>query len=220
VSLQSSCCRLVWARSLALLPPSGVAGAPAGLLTGGFQLSAMCSTGPYTAELVIKNRLGFHIRPIQRFAELAQPFRSEVEVQIEDRKASGKSIMSLMGLRGRHGVVMKITTDGEDARQALGVLSFLVDNNFFVEDDVDFALRPDRHIIRLATISSCFKSNVFVELDGRKVDARDANELARIDLKPTSAVKFSVSGEDAEQAQKVLDRLLERRFYVEEAMRA
>jgi phosphotransferase system HPr-like phosphotransfer protein len=141
-------------------------------------------------------------------------------VQIEDRKASGKSIMSLMGLRGRHGVVMKITTDGEDARQALGVLSFLVDNNFFVEDDVDFALRPDRHIIRLATISSCFKSNVFVELDGRKVDARDANELARIDLKPTSAVKFSVSGEDAEQAQKVLDRLLERRFYVEEAMRA
>lgn len=176
--------------------------------------------GAHSTELVIKNRLGFHVRPIQRFAELAQAFRSDIEVRIADRTASGKSVMSLMRLLGKHGSVMKVTTKGGDARAALGVLKFLIENNFFVEDDPGTELDPRRHIIRLAEIASCFTSRVFVELDGRMADARDVEELSALDITPTSAPALHVSGEDSEQAREVLEKLVKHYFYVEEAMGA
>lgn len=169
-------------------------------------------------ELVINNRLGFHVRPIQRFAELAQVFRSDIEVRIEDRKASGKSVMGLMRLLGKHGSVMKVTAKGGDAPAALGVLKFLVENNFFVEDDPGTELAPQRHITRLAKIASCFRSRVAVELDGRMADARDVEGLRSLDITPTSKPALHVSGEDSEQAREVLEKLVGHCFYIEEAM--
>ena len=176
--------------------------------------------GAQSAELVIKNRLGFHVRPIQRFAELAQAFRSDIRVRIEDREAPGKSVMNLMTLRGRHGSVMKVTTTGEDARQAVGVLEFLVDSNFFVENDPGTELDPRRHVTRLARIASCFDSQVLAELDGKRADAKSVEALSALDITPTSELAFHVSGDDCEQARQVLEKLVKHCFYVESAMGA
>ena len=180
----------------------------------------MGAQAAYTTQMPIRNPLGFHVRPVQRFAELAQAFKGDVEVDIEGRKASGKSVMSLMSVRGRHGSIMKITTSGSDGRQAAGLLGFVVGENFFVEDDLGSAADPNRHIARLAKFASCSNSEVFVELDGRKADARRCGELLRLGLKPTSKVEFHVKGEDAEQAERVLELLARRCFYVEEEMGA
>ena len=176
-------------------------------------------SGTQNAGLVIGNRLGFHVRPIQRFAELAQAFRSEIEVRIEDRRAPGKSVMNLMTLRGRHGSVMNVTTRGEDARQALGVLGFLVESNFFVENDAA-ELDPCRHVTRLAKIASCFNSQVLAELDGKRADARNVEELCALGIAPTSKLAFQVDGDDSEQARNVLEKLVKHCFYVESAMGA
>ena len=42
----------------------------------------MGSAETHTATVKIRNKLGLHVRPIQRFVELAQVFRADVEVQI------------------------------------------------------------------------------------------------------------------------------------------
>ncbi len=180
----------------------------------------MTSQAAVSAELTIKNLLGFHVRPIQRFAELARVFRSDIEVEVEDRKASGKSVMGLMSLGARHRSIAKITATGEDAHQAVGVLSFLVESTFFVEDDPGAELHPDRHVMRLAKIASCFNSELSVELCGQRADVQDFAEVLKLGLKPTSDVKFHAHGEDAQQALKVLKHLAERCFYIEEEMSA
>jgi len=180
----------------------------------------VASSNIYSTELTIKNKLGFHVRPIQRFAELARAFACEVEVQVEDRKAPGKSVLHLMSLRGRAGAPMKITACGDDARQALCVLKFLAENRFFVEDNLDQELHPLRHLVRLSKMASCFESEIRVELNGQVVDAKRLPRLKELGLTPTSEVRFSISGEDADQARAVMENLLKYRFYIEEAMGA
>ena len=160
------------------------------------------------------------MRPIQRFAELSNAFRSEIEVNIEDRRASGKSVMGLMSLRGKHGSLMKITATGEDGCQAVGILGFLVSEDFFVEDALASVPDPNRHLTRLVKMASCFDSRVMVELDGRKADGRHYEELLQLGLTPTSKVEFHVDGDDSAQAARVLRLLAERCFYVEEEMSA
>lgn len=168
-----------------------------------------------TIEVTITNPLGFHVRPIQRFAELAQAFCGEVHVEANDRAASGKSTMGLMSLGAGHGTQLRIRTDGEDAEQALGVLGALVENDFFVEAGTP-GRAPDRHLKRLVQFASCFESDVRVEVDGQCADARNFEELSALGLGPDSRVVFHVEGEDAEQARKVLENLVRRRFYVED----
>jgi phosphocarrier protein HPr len=178
----------------------------------------MAAEQGYTAKLVIKNPLGFHVRPIQRFVELARAFRGDIQVEINDRRASGKSVMGLMSLGGRHGSTMTITTDGEDAKQALELLRFLVESDFFVEDGLDASAQPDRHIGRLARFASCFHSQVWLQLGEKRVPADDFERLRTMDVTPTSQIAFDVKGADGEQARQVLNSLIKNRFYVEDEM--
>ncbi len=178
------------------------------------ELNLMGSQPDHVREIVIHNPLGFHMRPIQRFAELARAFRGDIQVQIEDRTASGKSVMGLMSLGGRHGSVMKVLTVGEDARQAAEVLTYLVENDFFVEDVLGPNLSADRHVERVVGFASCFDSGMHVMLDGRRADARDAAGLTRLGLAPDSAASFHAEGTDGGQAQKVMTALAKNHFYV------
>jgi len=180
----------------------------------------MRSSTKYSKEMVIKNRLGFHVRPVQRFAELAGVFQSNIDVEIDGQKASGKSMLGLISLGGRCGSLMKIATAGDDAGQAMGVLSYLVQENFFVEDDLNKDQYPHRHITRLVTFASCFDSNVWVLHEGQKVNARDSGALLALGLKPTSEVQFVAEGPDSRQAREVLDTLVSYQFYVEDEMSA
>jgi phosphotransferase system HPr (HPr) family protein len=174
----------------------------------------------YTTEVTITNKFGFHVRPIQRFAELARAFDSEIEVQIADRKAPGKSIINLMTLKGYCGSRMRITTKGTDAKQALCVLNFLAANNFFVEEDPLKHKHPLRHVRRLARMASCFRSQVKVGRDGKTVDAKNAQALKALSFSPADSLSVEATGEDSEQAGKVLDKLVSYHFYVEEALQA
>ena len=175
----------------------------------------MGSQSHHVREIVIRNPLGFHVRPIQRFAELARAFRGDIKVQIEDRTASGKSVMGLMSLGGRHGSVMKVTTAGEDARQAADVLEYLVENGFFVEEALGGDLALHRHAERVVGFASCFDGDVWATLSGREASARDAAELIELGLAPGSKVSFRAEGRDGRQAQQVLTTLAGNQFYVD-----
>lgn len=172
----------------------------------------------HSVEVTINNRMGFHVRPVQRFAELARAFKSEVEVEMKDRKVPGTSIINLMSLGGRCGDTMRITARGEDARQCVEVLRILAEDRFFVEDNMDVAERPLRHVERLADMASCFRSDIRATLDGKSGNAKEFQSLQSLGLEPTSEPQFEIEGEDAEQARAVIDNLVRCCFYVEDEM--
>jgi len=172
----------------------------------------------HSAELAIKNPMGFHVRPVQRFAELARLFQSDVEVKLRGRNVSGKSIMSLMTLGARRGDTLLVTARGVDARQCIGVLTFLAGNRFFVEDSLDGGGEPGRHMERLAHMASCFNSKITVSLDERQADAKQPDALRALGLEPTSVPELRIEGDDAEQARAVLGQLCQHCYFVEDAM--
>lgn len=169
-------------------------------------------------EVTIQNRMGFHVRPVQRFAEMARVFAADVTVEMKGRTVPGKSVINLVSLGGRFGDSMRITASGEDARQCVGLLSYLAESRFFVEDHVDVSGMPDRHVDRLATVASLFDSDIRMHLDGRSADAKDRAAVQAAGLTPTSQPEFDVQGSDAEQARAILDNLVASCFYVEEKM--
>ncbi len=178
----------------------------------------MAESPEQTAEVTIQNEMGFHVRPVQRFASLARLFDSEVEVSIGERTVPGKSVINLVSLGGRYGDTLRIVVRGPDAAQCAGVLQYLAENRFFVEDRVEVKSRPNRHLERLARLASLFRSEIKVTVDGRTVDAKDVDALLELGLSPTDSPQFCVSGEDAEQARALLDNLAASCFYVEDQM--
>jgi len=171
-----------------------------------------------SAEVKIANRMGLHVRPVQRFAEFARAFEADVEVHLRGRKVPGKSVIHLMSLGGRYGDTVRIVTRGGDARQCLALLRFLAENAFFVEDHADVSADTQRHLTRLAGLSSCFCSDVVAVLNGGRANAKDVRALAALGLTPRSGPTFEISGPDSEQARTVLTNLVEQCFYVEEEM--
>jgi phosphotransferase system HPr (HPr) family protein len=178
----------------------------------------MTAAGEHSAQVIISNPLGFHVRPVQRFAELARMFKSDVQVQIRDRAVPGKSIMNLMSLGGRCGDKLTITARGEDARQSVGVLEFLAANSFFVEDNLDGSEQPLRHVARLAGMASCFNSRIRAAWKSKTADAKEFDSLRSLGLTATSEPQLQIEGDDAQQAQAVLTHLISHCFFVEEEL--
>lgn len=178
----------------------------------------MTESPEHSVEVTIQNEMGFHVRPVQRFASLARLFNCEVEVSIRDRRVPGKSVINLVSLGGRLGDTMRIVLRGEDAPQAAAVLKYLAENRFFVEDHMDMAGKPNRHVERLARMASFFRSDVKVTVDGRTADGKDPAALLELGFAPTEAPQFEVCGEDAEQARALLEELASSCFYVEDQM--
>jgi phosphotransferase system HPr (HPr) family protein len=178
----------------------------------------MTSAEEHSAEMVIKNLMGFHVRPVQRFAELARMFTADVQVALRDRDVPGKSVMNLMSLGGRRGDRIKVTARGQDARQCVNVLKFLTENSFFVEDNLDGGGDPDRHLQRLASMAACFDSDIKAIIDEQSADAKALDALRMLKLTPTSEPRLLIQGCDAEQARAVLEHLVEHCFFVEQQM--
>lgn len=80
--------------------------------------------------VLIQNRLGLHARPAALFVQMANRFKSEIEVQKGRTKVSGKSIMGIMTLAAGKGSQISIRATGPDAAKAVAGLTKLIRNNF------------------------------------------------------------------------------------------
>jgi phosphocarrier protein HPr len=189
---------------------------PGAQASAGAGQGAMAHETTQSVQVTIRNPMGFHIRPAQRFAELAQVFEADVQVQVRGRMVPGKSIVNLMALGGQFGETMTITASGPDARQCLGVLKFLAESKFFVEDDLAPGEQPERHLERLSCMAACFDSSVTATVDGRNVDAKSFAALRELRLGPGSRPALSIAGGDAGQARAALANLIGHCFYVED----
>jgi phosphocarrier protein len=82
-------------------------------------------------ELKILNQYGLHARPAALFVKTASRYESDVSIEKDGNRVSGKSIMGLMTLEAGRGVKLKVTAEGPDAEEVLDELQKLVDNKFF-----------------------------------------------------------------------------------------
>jgi len=80
--------------------------------------------------LILNDPIGFHARTTSLFAKTASSFEAEVLVYFNDKKANGKSMLSLMSLGVKSKQEIRIETNGVDEAMALDRLSNLVTSNF------------------------------------------------------------------------------------------
>lgn len=85
---------------------------------------------PVERTFVIGNKLGLHARPAAVFVQTANRFEASVEVQKDDLKIDGKSIMGIMTLAAEMGSSIVVRASGKDASAAMEALAKLIESNF------------------------------------------------------------------------------------------
>lgn len=78
----------------------------------------------------IVNDLGLHARAASRFVQVANGFKSEVQVEKDGQTVNGKSIMGVLMLVASKGTKINVRTRGADAGPALEALRVLTADGF------------------------------------------------------------------------------------------
>ncbi len=80
-------------------------------------------------EVTIMNTQGLHARPAALFVQIATKYDCTVTVKKDTECVNGKSIMGILMLGAQQHSKIKITTKGEDAKEAMAELEdFLIRN--------------------------------------------------------------------------------------------
>lgn len=80
--------------------------------------------------VLVKNRLGLHIRPAALIAQLLQHVKCEVLFTYENLTINAKSIMNILMLEAKINSAITITTAGEEAETTMIKLIDAFENRF------------------------------------------------------------------------------------------
>jgi phosphocarrier protein HPr len=83
-----------------------------------------------TAEVLVANAQGMHLRPATEFARLVQSSGCAVRVRAGELEADGASVLELAMMAVGPGTTLVITADGERCEDAVRSLVELVRNDF------------------------------------------------------------------------------------------
>jgi phosphocarrier protein HPr len=78
----------------------------------------------------ITNSLGLHLRAAAAFVQAANRFKSEIDVQKDHLRVSGKSLLGILGLGANLGSELSLIISGPDAEAAMNALADLIQNKF------------------------------------------------------------------------------------------
>ena len=81
-------------------------------------------------EVTVINKLGLHARASAQLVKLAGTYASDVRLTLGEQSVDGKNIMGLMMLAATCGSRITITTEGEDAGQAMEKIDALFSKRF------------------------------------------------------------------------------------------
>ena len=86
-------------------------------------------------KVLIQNRLGLHARAAVKLVELAQSFDAVLTLRSdEDKEATADSVMGLLMLESAQGQHITISSEGNDALEALNAVAELIEHKFDEED--------------------------------------------------------------------------------------
>ena len=83
-------------------------------------------------EKVVKiiNKLGLHARPAALLVQEASKYSCNIELESDEIKVNGKSIMGVMMLAAAYDSDLRIIADGEDAEAAISGIEALIASKF------------------------------------------------------------------------------------------
>jgi phosphocarrier protein len=85
-------------------------------------------------KIALINKLGLHARAASKLVAVAQGYSSEISIELDDKNANAKSIMSLLVLAAPYESELMLTVDGEDEQEAHDAIVALIDNRFGEEE--------------------------------------------------------------------------------------
>ena len=88
-------------------------------------------------QVEVTNSLGLHMRPANKFVELALKFQAEIRVHYNGNEFNGKSILDLTSLAAECGTLLDLEARGPDAALAVESLADLVSARFHEDEDGD-----------------------------------------------------------------------------------
>jgi phosphocarrier protein len=82
-------------------------------------------------EITIINKLGLHARAAAKFVGVAGRFPCQIRVgRSPESLVDGKSIMAVMMLAAGKGTQVHLSTEGEQAQEAMDAVVALIENRF------------------------------------------------------------------------------------------
>jgi phosphocarrier protein HPr len=86
-------------------------------------------------QVEVTNSLGLHMRPANKFVELALQFQAEIRVHYNGNEYNGKSMLELTSLAAECGARLEVEARGPDAAAAVSALAELVDSQFHEDEN-------------------------------------------------------------------------------------
>jgi phosphocarrier protein len=83
----------------------------------------------------VTNPLGLHMRPANKFVEVALQYQAEIRVRHNGNDYNGKSILELTSLAAECGTSLEVEARGPDAVEAVAALAELVSARFFEDEN-------------------------------------------------------------------------------------
>jgi len=83
-----------------------------------------------TAEFVVGNQLGLHVRAAAMVVRTMTPFTSQISIRAGDSVADARSVLDLLTLSASKGTRIVVEAEGEDAEAAVAKLGDLIARNF------------------------------------------------------------------------------------------
>jgi phosphotransferase system HPr (HPr) family protein len=83
-----------------------------------------------SAEYVVGNQLGLHVRAAAMVVRTMSPFSSKVTIRAGDSEADARSVLDLLTLSASKGTRIVVEAEGDDAEAAVAMLGDLIARNF------------------------------------------------------------------------------------------
>ena len=85
-------------------------------------------------RVTIVNKLGLHARAAAKLVATASNYSCDIEIQRDNKKVNGKSIMGVMMLAASQGTDIELFVSGDEEANALKDLINLIANRFGEEE--------------------------------------------------------------------------------------
>ncbi|WP_409226949.1 HPr family phosphocarrier protein [Gudongella sp. SC589] len=81
-------------------------------------------------SVTLTNPEGLHARPAALFVKEANKYESNLEIESENRRVNGKSIIGIMSLGAFHGEEITLSASGPDEEDMVNSLAQLLEKGF------------------------------------------------------------------------------------------
>ena len=81
-------------------------------------------------EIIMKSEIGLQASPAAKFVKLAVQYKSNLTIEVNERKCNGRSLLLIMSLGIGAGDTLLLTADGPDEQELIDALVQLNESKY------------------------------------------------------------------------------------------